>query len=93
MSIIRVNANLFRLAQMTVSTEETRYYLNGIFIQPHAVQGVLLVSTDGHRMTVIHDETGHADQSAIVRLSPEALKLCKLSKDGAAFRSLDVHIE
>ena len=32
-----------------ISTEETRYYLNGIFM--HAVEGgVMLVATDGHRL-------------------------------------------
>jgi hypothetical protein len=75
--MIRTNADLFRLANMCASKEETRYYLNGVLIEPHAVKGVILVATDGHRMVVIHDETGHADESAIVHLSPEALKACK----------------
>ncbi|APO74232.1 DNA polymerase III subunit beta 2 [Rhizobium etli 8C-3] len=38
-----------------VSTEETRYYLNGIFLHPTAAdaehQGVILVATDGHRLS------------------------------------------
>lgn len=35
----------------TISTEETRYYLNGIYL--HAHDGALrMVSTDGHRLTV-----------------------------------------
>ncbi|MVA55977.1 DNA polymerase III subunit beta [Agrobacterium vitis] len=32
-----------------ISTEETRYYLNGVFIHPGA-GGALLVATDGHRL-------------------------------------------
>lgn len=32
-----------------ISTEETRYYLNGVFFHP-APCGVLLVATDGHRL-------------------------------------------
>ncbi|MCF1479400.1 DNA polymerase III subunit beta [Agrobacterium vitis] len=32
-----------------ISTEETRYYLNGVFIEPGA-DGALLVATDGHRL-------------------------------------------
>jgi DNA polymerase III subunit beta len=45
-------AELLALANKTrfaVSTDETRYYLNGIFI--HAIEGTLTaVSTDGHRL-------------------------------------------
>lgn len=32
-----------------ISTEETRYYLNGIFIEPNA-DGIKMVSTDGHQL-------------------------------------------
>lgn len=38
-----------------MSTEETRYYLNGIFLHPTAAasehKGVIFVSTDGHRLS------------------------------------------
>jgi len=33
-----------------ISTEETRYYLNGIYVHP-AVDGIKLVATDGHRLS------------------------------------------
>lgn len=33
-----------------ISTEETRYYLNGVYIHPGA-DGALLVATDGHRLS------------------------------------------
>lgn len=39
-----------------ISTEETRYYLNGAFL--HNKDGLRLVSTDGHRMTIY--DTGAA---------------------------------
>lgn len=42
------------LARHCVSTEETRYYLNGINVQPHPERGTLRsVATDGHRMAVV----------------------------------------
>lgn len=89
--MIRCNANLFRLASMAMSTEATRYYLAGVHIQPHAVKGVTLVSTDGYRLVCIHDESGHADESAIVHLTPDALKMCKRQKAGV--RTLDIQME
>lgn len=76
--MIRFNANLFRIAAMCQSNEETHYYLCGVFVEPHSVKGVTLTTTDGHKMLVIHDETGFADESAIIRLSD--MKPCKAKR-------------
>ena len=79
--MIRVNANLFRIANLSVSTEETRYYLNGVFVEKHASgKGATLTTTDGHRLLSIYDETGICDKPAIVKLSDAALKCCKPHK-------------
>lgn len=75
--MIRFNANLFRIAMICASTEETRYYLNGVNVEPHAVKGVTLTATDGHKAVSLYDPDGFADESAIVRLTKEALKACK----------------
>lgn len=74
--VMRVNADLFRLAYGAVSTEETRYYLNGVRVEPHPERGALLVSTDGHRMICIHDVGADCDESAIIQLPKFALPLC-----------------
>lgn len=87
---IRINANLFRAASVCVSAEEPRYYLNGVLVEPHPVAGILLVATDGHRMAVIHDETGHCDAPAIVRLGKAALKECKPAARGELRREIIV---
>jgi len=43
-------AGLFAPVQFAISTEETRYYLNGIYI--HVIDGKLrAVATDGHRLS------------------------------------------
>lgn len=75
--MIRFNANLFRIAMICVSNEETRYYLCGVRVEPHAIKGVTLTATDGHKAVSLYDETGFADESATVRLTKEALKACK----------------
>jgi DNA polymerase-3 subunit beta len=42
-------ASALDAVSFAISTEETRYYLNGVFL--HAVEGgVMLVATDGHRL-------------------------------------------
>lgn len=77
MSKFNVNANLFRNAYAWVSKEETRYYLQGVYIQPHPVSGAFLVSTDGHGLVVVYDRSAVVTEAAIVKLTPEALKACK----------------
>ncbi len=47
-TVITVNADMLRAALLCTSSEETRYYLKGVFVDPAGK----LVSTDGHRMFV-----------------------------------------
>jgi DNA polymerase III sliding clamp (beta) subunit (PCNA family) len=72
--MIRVNASLFRIAFKCTSTEASRYYLNGVFIEKHpTLQGVTMTATDGHKLISIYDESGTADAPAIVQLTKKAL--------------------
>lgn len=48
--------NLINKTQFAISTEETRYYLNGIYLHPFTSEkGALLraVATDGHRLALV----------------------------------------
>lgn len=64
-----------------VSDEETRYYLNGFNVKPHANGGVIIAATDGHTLGVFHEAKGtvETDQQTgdIWSLSKETLKACK----------------
>lgn len=81
MTDLRFNADLFRIAYTCVSTEETRYYLGGVFMTPAKNGGALMVSTDGHRMAVIHDEDAIAPEGGvIVKAYKPALTLMKRGK-------------
>ncbi len=42
----------------SVSTDETRYSLNGVFIEPVAGDKLRMVATDGHRLALIDKATG-----------------------------------
>lgn len=44
-----VLADGFAAVEHAISTEETRYYLNGIFLHPHELD-LRMATTDGHRM-------------------------------------------
>lgn len=76
MTII-VNADFFRAASIVQSTEETRYYLGGVYIEPHAVEGATLVATDGHRLVCVHDPKAIVTAPAIVQLPAPLLKATK----------------
>lgn len=78
--MLDVNANLFRIAALAQSREETRYYLNGVFVEPHAIKGVTMTATDGHVLVSIYDETGTCEKPVIVQLAKAALQSCKAAK-------------
>lgn len=70
-----VSADLFKRAMAAISKEETRYYLNGVFVQACDHGGALLVATDGRRMLVLRDPNGYvANGSGIVTLRPETAR-------------------
>ena len=65
-----LNAGLFWRASACVSTEETRYYLTGVHVEPEPKSGgAVMVSTDGHKMIVIRDAAAFVEGDAIVALS------------------------
>lgn len=84
-----VNATLLRAAASCVSTEVTRYYLQGVLIQRHQVKGVVLVATDGHKLIAIHDENGSTTlDDVIVRVDKATLAACKAGKDEPSERQV-----
>lgn len=78
--MIDVDAILFRAAAECQSTEETRYYLNGVYVHPHPEVGAMLVATDGHRMLCCHDVTGKCEKPAIIKVDLKALAAVKIDK-------------
>lgn len=66
---------MFAAVAMAQSTEETRYYLNGVYVCPHPTKGAMLVATDGHRMMVAHDELGSVQKPAICGMPKGAIAL------------------
>lgn len=82
---------LIERTQFAISTEETRYYLNGIFMHAIDVEGTLklrAVATDGHRLakTETAAPSGSADMPGIIvprKTVGELLKLLE-GHDGEA---------
>jgi DNA polymerase III beta subunit-like protein len=57
------------LGEFRAPQDEVRYYLQGIYIEPHESEGAYLVATDGHRFVVVHDETAQVDAPMLVNPS------------------------
>lgn len=74
---VRVRAKHFAAAYVFASTEETRYYLNGVLVEPHPDGGVLLVATDGHRMVAIKDDEGETNGTWICAAPSEITAVCR----------------
>ena len=61
---VTLNIRALRAVLVAVSTEETRYYLNGINLE-FTPDGVVMAATDGHRMIVLRQPYGeHAVMGA-----------------------------
>lgn len=72
MTKITVSADRFRRALSCISSEETRFYLQGVFVTPAKDNGgILLVSTDGHRLIIIRDPDGTIEGEPVI-VSPNA---------------------
>lgn len=64
MTITNMNPALFLAAARFASTEETRYYLRGVYVQRAATGGLLYTATCGHRLMHIHDTNAEMDGDA-----------------------------
>lgn len=71
--VFAIRLDAFLRVKPFVSTEETRYYLNGIAVQPCPEGGALCIATDGHRMGIRRDVDGWCGRDVIVKV-PRELK-------------------
>ena len=81
--------SLIDKTQFAISTEETRYYLNGIYMHTVEVEGESLlraVSTDGHRLARVQVPApeGSADMPGIIIPRKAVSEVQKLIEDPAA---------
>lgn len=75
-----ISAELFLAVATFQSTEEVRYYLNGVCVQNHPESGVILVATDGHVLGTYHDESAEYsgdDRGHIIGLDKAQRQLVK----------------
>lgn len=71
-----IAANYAKMIWPFVSTDKTRYFLNGFRVERHPSGGALIVATDGRALAVFHDEFGEVKVPAIVQLHKSTLAAC-----------------
>ncbi len=71
-----IKADYAKLVWPFVSNDESRFYLNGFYVQRHPSRGALIVGMDGRSMGVFHDQDGEVKVPAIVRLNKTTLSAC-----------------
>jgi DNA polymerase-3 subunit beta len=77
--IARVNPKYFAAMNVFAAVQDVRYYLNGIFIEPHPEKGVVIVATDGHTLGLIHDPDGWVAAPIIVgHISKGLISACSV---------------
>jgi DNA polymerase-3 subunit beta len=78
---------LIEKTQFAISSEETRYYLNGIFLHSTEVDGSLLlraVATDGHRLARVElpAPPGSAGMPGVILPRKAVAEILRLGEDG-----------
>jgi DNA polymerase-3 subunit beta len=78
--------NMIEKTRFAISTEETRYYLNGIYLEQKTVDGASVmraVATDGHRLAKVEVEcpSGAEGIPGIIVPRKTVLELIKLIED------------
>lgn len=73
--MIAFNTHLFHVASLFASTEQARYYLGGVYIEPHKTGGVTMTATDGHKLIHLHDPDGACDKPLILKALPVGRQL------------------
>ena len=93
---IQLNADILRAALICTSTEETRYYLQGVSIEPNP-RDLRVISTDGHRLfcaridVVVDVDKFLIPKDALARaLKGYKPKVLIVSREGNLWRAGDV---
>lgn len=75
--MITMNSEKLWIAAQFMSTEQTRYYLCGVFIEPCADGGLTITATDGHRLVSCYDQDGLCAEPLLATITKDTIKALK----------------
>ena len=73
---LNISARLVAAICQFKANDDIRYYLNGVYVEPIATGGVLIVGTNGHAMGIWRDLTGEIERPAILRIGKRLEAAC-----------------
>jgi DNA polymerase-3 subunit beta len=79
---MNIDMKLLKAVRFAASTEETRYYLQGVFVKTQG-EYIVLVATDGHRMIVARHKRDEQDEDQYpngVIIPPRLIDRIKIAK-------------
>lgn len=88
------SASMFAAVAVAVSTEETRFYLRGVYLEPTGTGHVRMTATDGHILLTAQTlcENGAKFEPFILSIGAQSdaiLKACRLAKAVELVLSMD----
>lgn len=90
---ITINARALKAVAMCASSEETRYYLRGVFIEANQ-SGVTMTATDGHRLAALnhslHTDDWNAPQAPAVIVPLHLIDKLKIGKRAPDYATLTI---
>lgn len=91
MTTYTINPNELEAVALAASTEQTRYYLNGVFIERYADGTIALIATDGHRMASVRAKLTKQPAESFILGSADIKKALQLVKSAKKEFSRVVH--
>ena len=91
MTTISINAEYLHLAHLFTTTDDTRYYLKGVQVEPHPTDdGILIIATDGHKAAVFYDQEGYVSENMLIAFDKPFLASLKQERNENFIRRVTV---
>lgn len=87
--MIIFQAKYLKQLMQFVADQDIRYYMRGIYAEPHPLGGALLVATNGHMLCAIHDAQAKCTEPMLFYLKKDALKFSSQKADNPAFVNIN----
>jgi hypothetical protein len=73
---IKITAKYIPLLAEFMAQQDIRYYLNALQVEPHPDGGIVLITTDGHSMAIVHDKDGTTNGEWLCELPTKIIRAC-----------------
>jgi DNA polymerase-3 subunit beta len=73
---LNIKARLVAAIAQFKASNDIRYYLNGVYVEPRPQGGVVIVATNGHAIGAWLDISGEIDRPAILRIGAKLQAAC-----------------